>query len=140
MLVNPFSEKMEWQGDCCSLRKVLKIQNEKGAPMKGATRSHEGKKKSVTTSKGEYQGICPSCENLALCSFIQNSRQPVLFCEEFTNDGIPAVMKAGRTEKATGRRKAGSKKQKGLCATCENADGCVFPKDEAGIWHCEEYR
>jgi len=33
-----------------------------------------------------------------------------------------------------------SERYKGLCATCGNVNGCIFPKDEAGIWHCEEYR
>ena len=108
--------------------------------MKSATRSHGVKGKNVAADRDEYQGICPSCDNLALCNFIRGSRQPVMFCEEFTIDGISATAGTNETHKTPNQENIHSEKLKGLCATCENSDGCVFPKDEAGIWHCEEYR
>ncbi len=108
--------------------------------MDSVVRSHTAKKKKVTTPNGGYEGICASCDNLALCTFVRGSRQPVIFCEEFTNNGVPATSRAAEIEKSPSRGNTHSEKRKGLCATCENADSCVFPKDEAGVWHCEEYR
>ncbi|OPY81772.1 MAG: hypothetical protein A4E65_01043 [Syntrophorhabdus sp. PtaU1.Bin153] len=108
--------------------------------MDSVARSHAAKKKNVTTSNGGYEGICTSCDNVALCTFIQGSRQPVIFCEEFASNGIPVTARTAEIEQSPSQGNAYPEEQKGLCATCESSGSCVFPKDEAGIWHCEEYR
>ena len=28
---------------------------------------------------------------------------------------------------------------KGLCVNCANRHICLLPKNEGGVWHCEEY-
>ena len=28
---------------------------------------------------------------------------------------------------------------KGLCVNCASRHTCLFPKNEGGVWHCEEY-
>lgn len=90
--------------------------------------------------KAEYHGICPSCENFVLCSYTQGSRESVTFCEEFISSRITTTTKFAGIHRGTHREKAYSKEYRGLCANCENLDDCVFPKDQAGIWHCENYK
>jgi len=108
--------------------------------MKGAVRAKVKKKKIIIAERIEYEGICPSCENLPLCSFTQSSRVPVTFCEEFAISGTTKIQKAGEKQDNGAEKEAPSGRFRGLCATCDNADDCGFPKDEAGVWHCEEYR
>ncbi len=31
------------------------------------------------------------------------------------------------------------KEFKGLCVNCANRHTCLLPKNEGGVWHCEEY-
>lgn len=108
--------------------------------MKHTAQVNRRKKESFVVETIGYQGICPSCENLPLCTFIHGSRMPVTFCEEFTNNGIPKAAKAGKRQKIVTGSQAPSERFIGLCITCENRNGCCFSKDEAGIWRCEEYR
>ncbi len=108
--------------------------------MKGVVRAKVRKKKIIIAERIEYEGICPSCENLPLCSFTRSSRIPVTFCEEFAIGGTTKIKKNEEKQKDEVEEKAHSERFKGLCAMCDNASDCSFPKDEAGIWHCEEYR
>ncbi len=89
----------------------------------------------------ENRGICPSCENLPLCNYTHPSRQPVFFCEEFStgNTSVLPIAVQDRPVGAAERRPSGEER-KGLCANCDNVQACRYPKDEAGVWHCEEYR
>ena len=110
--------------------------------MKNHTSKNRGIKKINLAEKPEYQGICPSCENLSLCSFIhsQSLHEPVFFCEEFTSKSAPAITKTGKYRETIAGPKPTSEKYKGLCNTCENCSTCDLSKDEAGVWSCEEYR
>jgi len=105
--------------------------------MKRTARASDEMKKTENTNARNQKGICSSCENLSLCSFIEPQRQPVLFCEEFS------IGKA-RTAPVVLEKKSGSPApleiSMGLCATCDDAKTCLYSKDEAGVWHCEEYR
>jgi hypothetical protein len=97
------------------------------------------KKTNSADAKGQ-QGICRSCDNFALCNFIYPARQSVFFCEEYACSYAPAMANIVKRQPASKKGKAPLKSYKGLCATCENIGNCLYPKDEAGIWHCEEYR
>jgi hypothetical protein len=108
--------------------------------MKSATQVNGRKKKGIVAETIEYQGICPSCENLPICSFIHSSRKPVTFCEEFAINGTPKMANTSKKQEAVTVGRAPLGRYNGLCTTCENYNSCVFPKDEAGIWRCEEYR
>jgi hypothetical protein len=112
----------------------------KGAKMKSVAKAKERKKEAIMMERTGYEGICPSCENLPLCSFIHSSRVPVTFCEEFAISGTTKIEKAEEKQVNKAEKEAHSERFKGLCATCDNANDCGFPKDEAGVWHCEEYR
>lgn len=125
------------------IRKVLnKTETKKGAHMKNKTSKNRVIKKTNLAEKAECQGICPSCENFDLCSYIHSHipREPVYFCEEFANQGVPAITKTSKTRETVTEFQAASGKYKGLCSTCENSNDCKFPKDEAGVWFCEQYR
>ncbi len=108
--------------------------------MKSAVRAKERKREVIITEKIGYEGICPSCENLPLCSFTCSSRMPVTFCEEFAINGTTKIQKTEEKRDNEAQKETPSERFKGLCATCYNANDCSFPKDEAGVWHCEEYR
>lgn len=87
----------------------------------------------------EQHGICPSCENFALCSFMYPEKS-VFFCEEFKSssaEAVPVAVKKQHTGTADQRPR---EIYNGLCANCKNAHACVYPQDEAGIWQCEEYK
>jgi hypothetical protein len=108
--------------------------------MKSVAKAKERKKEAIIMERTGYEGICPSCENLPLCSLTRSSRVPVTFCEEFVISGATKIEKAEKKQVNKAEKEAPSERFKGLCATCDNADDCGFPKDEAGVWHCEEYR
>ena len=105
--------------------------------MKSKTRANDEMKKNDNADVRHQKGICSSCENLSLCSFIHPERQTVFFCEEFSSGSAGAAPIV--SEKKSGVP-APLDTSMGLCATCDDAKICIYPKDEAGIWHCEEYR
>jgi hypothetical protein len=108
--------------------------------MKSAARANREKRKTIVPKGTEYQGICFSCTNLIVCIFIKGSSQPVMFCEEFANDGIAMVTSTREKQEAFTEYKVSTEGHKGLCVTCENCDNCSFTKQEGGVWHCEEYQ
>lgn len=108
--------------------------------MKDTARAKDEKKQTNLAEDGVHQGICPSCENLPLCHFLSNTKTPVFFCEEFAANRASARVRKLEVRPAGKEGKAPPNSLKGLCATCEDAGRCIYPKDEAGVWHCEEYR
>lgn len=108
--------------------------------MKTAVQVNRRREKAIVVKATVYQGICPSCANLSVCSLAHGSRTPVTFCEEFANNGTPEPVSVSKKQEVVTEGRATLERYKGLCATCESSDNCIFPKDEAGIWRCEEYR
>lgn len=106
---------------------------------KNAQRNDKIKKMKSAEAK-EQHGICPSCENFILCSFIYPEKQPIFFCEEFASSSAQAISVAVNKQPAGTADQHPSEKYNGLCANCKNAHACVYPQDEAGIWQCEEYK
>jgi hypothetical protein len=91
----------------------------------------------------EYHGLCSVCKCAPDCTYPRDPDHMVIQCEEF--DGIEPL-----SARATGKHRSppalshadrdkGAAKFNGLCSNCENREGCVFPKPEGGVWHCEEY-
>lgn len=113
---------------------------ERGACMKNMARMNREKKNILVSEKGGYQGLCSCCVNLTICTFIKNSSQPVLYCEEFDDDDRSVREIAHPIQKARSKEKSYLENHKGLCVTCEHCDKCIFPKQEGGVWRCEEYR
>ena len=93
----------------------------------------------------EHRGLCLSCQNTLTCTFLKNSHEAVLQCEEF--DGFGSYLRKPRRsfhKSMTGSKSNPEKKDlngaKGLCSICEDRKTCTYPKPEGGVWHCEEYR
>ena len=64
----------------------------------------------------------------------------LLHFEEFVISGTTKIQKTEKKQDNEAEKETLSGRFRGLCATCDNADDCSFPKDDAGVWHCEEYR
>ena len=108
--------------------------------MNSMARTNSKKKKPSVSENSEQQDLCFSCINLNLCTFIQGSRQPVIFCEEFADDDRTSMGVTQGTQRAVAHEEVYFENHRGLCTTCENHNDCIFSKQEGGVWHCEEYR
>jgi hypothetical protein len=75
------------------------------------------------------------------CSYVKNSDQPVLFCEEF-DCYTPPVVEVQPTEVQSPTLEEMNEwdKYKGLCVNCDNRDNCAIRDVDTGVWHCEEYQ
>jgi len=92
-------------------------------------------------------GLCSTCNNAMDCAYRARRGFDAMFCEMFDNygpspNGGKARQSAHLVQQAPQRaaKPAELSAGKGLCATCENRDGCAYPRPEGGIWHCEEFR
>ncbi|MFC1888856.1 hypothetical protein ACFL4G_03765 [Thermodesulfobacteriota bacterium] len=95
----------------------------------------------------KYGGLCETCNKAETCIYQRDPNQPVLQCEEF--DGYePKTMKELTSRqpelksKHVGSRggEKDSDQYLGLCSNCENRHSCTYPKQDGGVWHCEDYR
>jgi hypothetical protein len=86
------------------------------------------------------EGLCSTCNHAHNCSYIRNSSQPVLFCEEFDNFVPPVIEAAVEAPAPTLEDMNSWDEYKGLCVNCDLRETCTIRKPETGIWHCEEYR
>ena len=85
----------------------------------------------------EYRGLCSTCKNASGCVFPRSIEHPVMHCDEFDGHEGPKTIVTPRIVTVINDEKA---EFKGLCRNCENRNGCTYPKSEAGVWHCDEYR
>jgi hypothetical protein len=83
-------------------------------------------------------GLCLTCMYSEHCAFRKDSRSGVQFCEEYKTAGLHAPDPPGIA--AVAKIAERNPRVKGLCANCSYYAVCTFPKPEAGVWHCEEYR
>ena len=97
-------------------------------------------------TKNGYSGLCSTCEGRATCTFPHHEDRPTLFCEEFDwwwqyrmETAAMANSPVRKAELRTTEVTQKTSKYRGLCATCENQETCVFPKASGGVWHCEEF-
>lgn len=93
-----------------------------------------------TSSGGDRQGICLSCNNVSGCTFRRDRDRPVLFCEEFdcSTLNVSSVNSLALNERI-GESEGQFFCVEGLCTNCDVKDTCMFPKPEGGVWYCEEY-
>jgi hypothetical protein len=92
-------------------------------------------------------GLCMTCVHNATCTFRRDPAQPVIHCEEF--DGFVKVeadfnrrlvpVRVRATSAQDDPEDVAASQAKGLCQNCAHRNSCMFPKSEAGVWHCEEY-
>ena len=97
-------------------------------------------------SKNGYSGLCSTCDGRATCTFPHHADRPTLFCGEFDwlwqhrmETAAKAMPPRQEVEARPIVEARTTSKYKGICATCDNQDGCTFPKSPAGVWHCEEF-
>ena len=85
--------------------------------------------------KPELKGLCTTCMQAEGCTYPRNEETGVLFCEEFEVVSAPKFKIVTPTQNPSTLES----NLKGLCANCNNALLCQFPKPDSGVWHCEEY-
>ncbi len=93
--------------------------------------------------------ICQTCIYASDCAHYQNCQimsKPIWFCENFENrTSLQAVAneKIYSEERSSQFSKPGLEaipgRMKGLCINCDNRASCIFPIQDGGVWHCEEY-
>ena len=97
----------------------------------------------VTDGSG---GLCMTCNNAPTC-YYRATRGPALFCELF-DDYVPPGVRTSRPEVPLSAHSSMARpttaeeepsKYTGLCMNCEHRRTCTYPKQEGGVWHCEDY-
>ncbi len=101
------------------------------------------KKIGITESVKEREehhtaSLCGGCLHEENCINRGTALKPVLECNEF-ECGRPQTMDSAESlPKITSVREITS--YKGLCATCENNETCMYADMVTGVWNCEEYK
>ncbi|MDD5233438.1 MAG: hypothetical protein PHG91_08585 [Syntrophales bacterium] len=85
-------------------------------------------------------GLCSTCVYSGNCALRRNSSHGVQFCEEYEVENRPAAPPPPPANPFRRRVERPPVRVLGLCSNCDNYPTCSFPKPEAGVWHCEEYR
>jgi hypothetical protein len=87
------------------------------------------------------QGLCLNCAHSPDCALMLTKKalQGIQFCEEYETVHLAAAVPlSGNPSKGLIQRTPPG--IPGLCSNCDQYPVCSFPKPEAGVWHCEEYR
>lgn len=105
------------------------------------------KAKRVTATKNKsaecslsLTGLCATCNHARKCGYLQNQRQPVVFCEEFDSFTPPLLEEQVKETAPTAEEMREWDEYKGLCVNCDNRKDCTIRNKEIGVWHCEEYQ
>ncbi len=97
-------------------------------------------------TKNGNSGLCSTCDGRATCTFPKYEDRPKLFCEEFdwwsqyrmeTTARIKPRVRQTEAPATVEARK--TSKYKGLCANCDNQNGCAYSKPADVVWQCEEF-
>jgi len=93
--------------------------------------------------------ICQTCIDASDCVHNQNGKimsKSIWFCENFDNRTSLQAAENERIyseERSFQSSKPGPEeipgRMKGLCINCDNRASCIFPIQDGGVWHCEEY-
>ena len=90
-------------------------------------------------------GLCEMCVLAKECCYTRDPSRPILFCEEFEGERKKEEEQSRQSKprKQTGENRCAGPNYdpslKGLCGTCARRDSCTYPKQEWGVWHCDEY-
>lgn len=83
------------------------------------------------------QGLCVNCGAADDCGLASPGASPTAFCEEHwvVDAARENSDKSGPQSKVLNRPASSS----GLCLNCLHQAGCELPRNEGGVWYCEEY-
>ncbi len=87
----------------------------------------------------EYSGLCTSCERRADCVFSVAVTQPVVFCEEFTEERVTQLRDDENHLSRMERSPHSDSAFQGLCRNCDNRGDCMHDKTAEGMVYCEDY-
>jgi hypothetical protein len=89
----------------------------------------------------ESRGICGVCALGRDCELADGCETPMMNCEEFVPDPalVRDVVNLAIVRQAHVTQQSRSRRHLGLCQNCEHREDCTFPRNEGGVWHCEEY-
>ncbi len=108
----------------------------------------KGAERRAVERAGDYLGICSTCNCAGDCAHrLRNPACAIWECENYDdyvhmsgtdiNGGLSQVVPAPARSH---RGEFDAAAYPGLCRNCEKRDECLYPKPEAGVWHCEEYQ
>lgn len=107
--------------------------------MDNTVRSNKKRRHPAYPEGDSDRNLCYHCQNLAICSFVKNSKKPILYCEEYsgyqTTEPLETMYAVSDVPDV-----ADLSAYTGLCATCENVGRCILKQQEGGVWQCNEYR
>lgn len=90
------------------------------------------------------RGLCSTCIHDSDCTFPRYLIRPVLQCEVFEGENLSPKRRSTNRFRLIRKEdiedSSKSTQYRGLCKLCTIREGCVFPKPESGVWHCEEYK
>ena len=108
-------------------------------------RSDEAKQKFPNENRmffgsGSAFSLCTNCGEADICLLRIVGREPVLYCEEYRCVTCPTPTGGKGGVEGSGRTCfVPSDSVQGLCVNCDHRETCRLPKNEAGVWYCEEY-
>lgn len=93
------------------------------------------------------KGLCAQCNLASTCTFPRNENRPIVACEEFDGEGKPQKLRlVGALLSSVDARSgaetssgANVRHERGLCSTCEKRESCTFPRQDGGVWQCDEF-
>lgn len=94
------------------------------------------------TVRIERVGLCSTCINSVNCIYRARRGFDAIYCEMFCIEADSTKQSDDFNEERLilpGVQNSYSASFKGLCQNCQNRDGCLLPRPEEGVWHCEEY-
>lgn len=96
---------------------------------------------STSPGPSELKGICGLCVYGEDCELARGSTAPPLNCAQFEPFPVEVREEAKVTSVRATQQKpdAASEKHLGLCRNCIHRDDCTYPRNEGGVWRCEEY-
>ncbi len=87
-----------------------------------------------------YPGLCVGCAQQQVCTYPRPHERPVFRCLEFEetseNEGLDHNGGNGGFRLGVRVRVEPERLEPGLCAECEERDGCTYPKLPGGVWRC----
>lgn len=86
----------------------------------------------------ELKGVCGVCALVDTCDRAKDLNAPLTTCDKLEPEPSLVSEVVNRFLEAVNPQLV-SANHLGLCANCDNRADCTFPKNEGGVWHCEEY-